>query len=78
MNSETDQLVSVHYRSLATTCLYCPKRSRALRITVVKGGTVHVAALCKVHSKGEMESETQDMRNDPGTSDFYSRNGGGT
>lgn len=74
MSIKTDQVDSVHYRSLATTCLYCPKRSRALRITVMRGRVVLVAALCKAHSEGEMESVTQGMRNDPGTSDFYSRN----
>jgi len=68
---EVDGVKSVHYRSIATTCVYCPKRPKVLRATVMQSGEVVVGALCKHHAKGEIESETGDMRNPQGTSDFY-------
>ncbi len=68
---EVDGLKSVHYRAIAKACVYCHKRPKVLRATIMQSGEVLVAALCKHHAKGEIDSETGGMRNPEGTSDFY-------
>ncbi len=71
MSIEVDGLQSVHYRNIAKSCLCCPKRPKVVRATVMRSGEVLVAMLCTHHAKGEIASETSDMRNPEGTSDFY-------
>ena len=67
----SNDVASVHYRTLASKCLYCEKPPTAIRVTLTQRGAVVVASMCHWHSDGEIRSETQGMRNDPGTSDFY-------
>lgn len=68
---DVDELISVHYRQLSPTCMYCKRRPKALRVTVLKKGGVMVAALCTYHASGEMAATTGGLRNPEGTSDFF-------
>lgn len=76
MSIKIDEVASAHYRNYSVECMYCAERATELRVTVMRGGAVLVASLCKEHAEGEMASVTAGMRNDPGTSDFYSQEEG--
>lgn len=72
MQETEDSLVlALHYRVIADTCLYCKRHPTRIRVTVVHKGGPFFAALCEEHAEGEMKSQTQDLHQCQGTSDFY-------
>lgn len=58
---EETLVVSLHYRSIASTCLLCSAAPEVVRVSVAEDGQAYVAMMCTDHALWEAKHQTTGM-----------------